>query len=55
MDERGARYIVDDPDDPYWGEGGHGREPVLAEFPNPNPPKPFTSFQTYAAANGFDF
>jgi glucose/arabinose dehydrogenase len=78
MDERGARYVVDDPDDfyeiregewygwpdfasgirlddPYWGEGGHGREPVLAEFPNPNPPKPFASFQTHAAANGFDF
>jgi glucose/arabinose dehydrogenase len=78
MDERGARYIIDDPDDfyeikerewygwpdyasgirlddPYWGEGGHGREPVLAEFPNPNPPKPLASFQTHAAANGFDF
>ena len=78
MDERGRRYIVDDPDDfyeikegewygwpdfasgirlddPYWGEGGHGREPVLVQFPNPNPPKPFTSFQTHAAANGFDF
>ncbi len=78
MDERGARYIVDDPDDfyeikegewygwpdfasgirlddPYWGTGGHGREPVLAEFPNPNPPKPLTSFQTHSAANGFDF
>jgi glucose/arabinose dehydrogenase len=78
MDERGARYIVDDPDDfyeikagewygwpdfasgirlddPYWGEGGHGREPVLAEFPNPTPPRPLTSFQTHAAANGFDF
>jgi glucose/arabinose dehydrogenase len=78
MDERGARYVVDDPDDfyeikegewygwpdfasgirlddPYWGEGGHGREPVLAEFPNPYPPKPFVSFQTHVAANGFDF
>ena len=78
MDERGARYVVDDPDDfyeikegewygwpdfasgirlddPYWGEGGHGREPVLAEFPNPSPPKPLASFQTHAAANGFDF
>lgn len=78
MDERGVRYVVDDPDDfyeikegewygwpdfasgirlddPYWGEGGHGREPVLAEFPNPNPPKPFVSFQTHSAANGFDF
>src|SRR3970040_1575445 len=39
----------------YWGEGGHGREPVLAEFPDPNPPKPFASFQTHAAANGSDF
>jgi glucose/arabinose dehydrogenase len=78
MDERGARYVVDDPDDfyeikegewygwpdfasgirlddPFWGEGGHGREPVLAEFPNPNPPKPLVSFQTHSAANGFDF
>ena len=41
--------------DPYWGEGGHGHEPVLAEFPNPNPPKPWPSFQTHSAANGFDF
>jgi glucose/arabinose dehydrogenase len=78
MDERGVRYVVDDPDDfyeiregewygwpdfasgirlddPYWGEGGHGREPVLAEFPNPYPRKPFVSFQTHVAANGFDF
>ncbi|HXG23035.1 MAG TPA: PQQ-dependent sugar dehydrogenase, partial [Chthonomonadales bacterium] len=78
MDERGRRYIVDDPDDfyevkkgewygwpdfasgirlddPYWGESGHGREPVLAEFPNPNPPRPLASFQTHSAANGFDF
>jgi glucose/arabinose dehydrogenase len=42
-------------DDPYWGEGGHGREPVLAEFPDPNPPRPFASFKTHAAANGVDF
>jgi glucose/arabinose dehydrogenase len=78
MDERGARYVVDDPDDfyeiqegewygwpdfasgirlddPSWGEGGHGRDPVLAVFPNPNPPKPLVSFQTHVAANGFDF
>ena len=78
MDERGNRYVVDDPDDfyeikegewygwpdfasgirlddPYWGEGGHGREPILAEFPNPNPPRPVVSFQTHVAANGFDF
>jgi glucose/arabinose dehydrogenase len=78
MDERGARYIVDDPDDfyeikegewygwpdfasgirmddPYWGKGGRNREPLLAEFPNPNPLKPLTSFQSHVAANGFDF
>jgi len=78
MDERGRRYVVDDPDDfyeikqdewygwpdfasgirlddPHWGEGGHGREPVLAEFPNPSPAKPFVSFETHVAANGFDF
>jgi glucose/arabinose dehydrogenase len=78
MDERGVRYVVDDPDDfyqikegewygwpdfasgirlddPHWGTGGHGRAPVLAEFPNPNPPKPLISFQTHAAANGVDF
>jgi glucose/arabinose dehydrogenase len=28
---------------------------VLAEFPNPTPPKPFVSFPTHVAANGFDF
>ena len=77
-DERGARYIVGDPDDfyaieegrwygwpdfasgirlddPHWGEAGINREPVLAEFPEPEPPKPVASFQTHAAANGFDF
>lgn len=35
-------------DDPYWGEGGRGREPVMAEHPNPNPPKPFTTFDDHA-------
>lgn len=77
-DERGARWIVGDPDDfyevregawygwpdfasgirlddPRWGEGGTGREPVLADFPDPDPPKPIASFETHAAANGFDF
>jgi glucose/arabinose dehydrogenase len=77
-DERGARWIIGDPDDfyeihegawygwpdfasgirlddPHWGEGGTGREPVLAEFPDPDPPKPVTSFETHAAANGFAF
>ena len=42
-------------DDGYWGSGGQGREPVLAEFPNSNPPRPIVSFQTHAAANGMDF
>jgi glucose/arabinose dehydrogenase len=42
-------------DDPHWGEGGTGREPVLAEFPDPDPPKPTASFESHAAANGFDF
>jgi glucose/arabinose dehydrogenase len=42
-------------DDGYWGSGGQGREPVLAEFPNANPPRPVVSFQTHAAANGMDF
>jgi glucose/arabinose dehydrogenase len=42
-------------DDPRWGDGGTGREPVLAEFPDPDPPKPTASFETHAAANGFDF
>lgn len=77
-DERGARWIVGDPDDfyeirdgawygwpdfasgirlddPHWGDDGTGREPVLAEFPDPEPPKPIASFETHAAANGFDF
>ncbi len=42
-------------DDPYWGDGGQGREPVLLEPPDPDPPKPFASFATHAAANGVDF
>lgn len=42
-------------DDPHWGDGGQGREPVLAEFPDPNPPRPFLSFEPHAAANGVDF
>ena len=42
-------------DDPRWGNGGTGREPVLAQFPDPDPPKPVASFETHAGANGFDF
>ncbi|HXH20964.1 MAG TPA: PQQ-dependent sugar dehydrogenase [Dehalococcoidia bacterium] len=77
-DERGARYIVGDPDDfyqieagrwygwpdfasgirlddAYWGDAGKAREPVLQEFPEPQPPRPVLSFEPHAAANGFDF
>ena len=39
-------------DDPRWGDGGQGREPVLAEFPESRPPMPIVSFQPHAAANG---
>ena len=42
-------------DDPHWGDGGQGREPVLAQFPDSDPPKPPASFETHAAANGLDF
>jgi ferritin-like metal-binding protein YciE/glucose/arabinose dehydrogenase len=42
-------------DDPYWGERGRGREPVLAEHPNPNPPKPFATFSDHSGVNGLDF
>jgi glucose/arabinose dehydrogenase len=39
-------------DDPRWGDGGQGREPVLAEFPEAQPPFPVVSFKPHAAANG---
>jgi glucose/arabinose dehydrogenase len=39
-------------DDPRWGDGGQGREPVLAVFPEPEPPFPVVSFAPHAAANG---
>lgn len=39
-------------DDPRWGVGGQGREPVLAEFPEPEPPLPAVSFPPHAGANG---
>src|ERR671934_2205215 len=42
-------------DDPYWGERGQGREPVLAAFPAPDPPTPVVSFEPHAATNGVDF
>ena len=39
-------------DDARWGPGGKGREPVLATFPEPQPPMPVVSFAPHAAANG---
>jgi glucose/arabinose dehydrogenase len=44
-------------DDPHWGPPGEGqgREPVLAEHPDPNPPKPLLSFVPHAGANGASF
>jgi glucose/arabinose dehydrogenase len=42
-------------DDPRWGDGGRGREPVLAEHPDPDPPKPVVTFSDHAAPNGLDF
>lgn len=42
-------------DDERWGTGGKGREPVLAEFPQADPPEPVASFETHAGGNGFDF
>jgi len=42
-------------DDPYWGDGGQGREPVIAQHPDPDPPKPFVSFEPHAGPNGVDF
>ncbi len=42
-------------DDPHWGDGGQGREPVLRDFPDEHPPAPVASFATHSAANGLDF
>jgi glucose/arabinose dehydrogenase len=42
-------------DDSFWGSRGAGREPVLAQYPEPAPPKPVVTFAPHAAPNGFDF
>lgn len=42
-------------DDPYWGEGGQGGEPVIATHPDANPPRPVVTFEAHAGANGVDF
>jgi hypothetical protein len=39
-------------DDLHCGEGGRGREPVLAEHPDPHPPKPFATFPMHSGPNG---
>ncbi len=41
-------------DDPYW-KAGRGRAPLLAEHPDPNPPKPLVQFQDHSGPNGLDF
>ncbi|HEV3479004.1 MAG TPA: PQQ-dependent sugar dehydrogenase, partial [Gaiellaceae bacterium] len=42
-------------DDPHWGRRGRGREPLLADPPDPNPPRPLATFEPHAAPNGLDF
>ncbi len=42
-------------DDPRLGKAGRDREPVLAEHPNPHPPRPFATFEPHAGVNGLDF
>lgn len=42
-------------DDPHWGGKGRNREPLLADPPDPDPPKPFVSLPPHAAPNGVDF
>lgn len=42
-------------DDPHWGRGGKGREPVLAEHPDSAPPAPFVTFEPHAGSNGVAF
>jgi glucose/arabinose dehydrogenase len=39
-------------DDPHWGEKGRGGVPLIADPPDPDPPKPVVSFPPHAAANG---
>lgn len=42
-------------DDPQLGKRGRGREPVIANHPNPNPPRPRATFEPHAGVNGLDF
>ena len=42
-------------DDPHWGRRGRGREPLLAEHPDPDPPKPVATFEPHVGSNGLAF
>jgi glucose/arabinose dehydrogenase len=42
-------------DDVRWGTGGRDRDPVLAEHPDPDPPKPVVTFEPHSGANGLAF
>jgi glucose/arabinose dehydrogenase len=42
-------------DDPRWGRRGRGRKPVIADPPDPNPPRPLVTFEPHSAPNGMDF
>ena len=42
-------------DDEHWGRRGRGREPVLAEHPDPSPPTPVATFEPHVGANGLAF
>jgi glucose/arabinose dehydrogenase len=42
-------------DDPHWGSGGRGREPVMQSHPNPTPPRPFATFEPHSGSNGVAF
>jgi glucose/arabinose dehydrogenase len=39
----------------HWGRRGRGREPVLVEPPDADPPRPVATFEPHSAPNGLDF
>jgi glucose/arabinose dehydrogenase len=42
-------------DSEAWGTRGEGRQPVLEDPPDPNPPQPVAKLQPHCGANGLDF
>jgi glucose/arabinose dehydrogenase len=42
-------------DDPRWGRRGRGREPVIADPPDREPPRPTATFEAHSGANGLTF